>query len=221
MGPPPTPIDPTLESYNAAPAPNVDLDQLLLPSPKPQQKPHYPREINLASIYQENQVPSLRPSHLDIDPEINSYPDPWDPQRVNQGVTRALMNPNHTNVRERMYQPGPPGNVYWDARTHRSDIDSSTGRHLHDSGYHSQTHGTASIFSGDLGSNQESRSISGGMTSIELRREQIPFEAYPEPPSLDCTNGFPDQYSEIPLDLACRICDAKSRNKSEFKYVLS
>ncbi|KAL6720676.1 hypothetical protein ACLMJK_002601 [Lecanora helva] len=214
MAPPPTPVDPNLESLNASPAPNIGIDQLLPTAPGPQQRPYYPKELNLAPNYfHEGQVSSMRPSHLDSIPSLNSHPDPWDSQRINGRVSQPqLMNHNYMIARDQPQQNGPQ--AYWD----RSDAGSSNGRHVPDSGYYTQTHGTGSMYSGDLGSNHDCGSLSGRMTEAELPRDEMQFSAvYPAEPSMNCTDDYSgEQHQENSLDLVCETCQQKSKNKSEF-----
>ena len=221
MGPPPTPIDPNLESLSASPGPHLALDQLLLTSPGPQTRPFYPKEINLAaSFYQEGQASSMRPNQLELNPSLNSHPDPWDSERVNRRMAQPqLMNQNYAQAQERSRQSGPL--TYWGTNTTRSDVDSTTGRHVADSGYYTQTHGTASVFSADLASNQDCQSLAGRMTEAELSRDEMHFaNMYPPEPSMDSSNGYPkEQQGEYSLDLVCQICQHRSKNKSDFTYV--
>lgn len=217
MGPPPAPIDPNLEAYHAAPTPSIALDQLLITSPTPQQRPYYPKEIHLAANFlQEGQTSSMRPNQLEMTPSLNSYPDPWDPQRVNRGTTEPqLMNQSHTGARQRMHPPGPL--AYWDSHPPRSDIDSSSGRHIHDSGYYTQN-GTESIFSADL-SNHDCQSLPGGMGEVELRQPPIHYGIYnSEPPGNGSTNTLSEPNDDFPFDLQCPMCPNKAKNRSEFKY---
>ncbi len=220
MGPPPTPIDPTLESYGAAPAPSLGLDQLLLTSPGLQQRSYsYPKDLSL--FLQDGQASSMRPTQLELNPSLNAHSDPWDPQRINGGATQPqLMNHGNTGARERVHQSGPL--TCWETHTHQSDIDSGTGRHIHDSGYYTQTHGTGTIFSGDIASTHDCQSLAGGTNEMDLRREELqPFGSmYPEPPT-DCQSGFSEQRRVYPLDLICEFCHKKSNNRSDFKYVSS
>lgn len=217
MGPPPTPIDPNLESFNASPTSALALDQILLPSPGPQQRPFYPKEINLAAnLFQEGQPPSMRPRHLDLSPSLNSHPDPWDSQRLNGRMEQSqLMNQTYTGAREQSRQNGAP--TYYGTHTTRSDIDSRTGQHIPDSGYYTQ--GTRSIsFSGDLGSNPDCQSLAGGMPETEFPRSELQFgEIYAQGPSMDGLQGYPEeQPNEYSFELICQICHTKSKNKSEF-----
>ena len=220
MGPPPTPIDPTLESYGAAPTPSLALDHLLLTSPGTQQRSYsYPKDLSL--FLHDGQGSSMRPTQLELNPSLNAQPDPWDSQRINGGAAQPqLMNHGNTGARERVHRSGPL--TGWGTHTHPSDIDSSTGRRIHDSGYYTQTHGTGTIFSGDIPSTHDCQSLAGGMTEMDLRQEELhPFGTmYPEP-STDCPSGFPEQGRTYPRDLICEICQKKSNNRSDFKYVSS
>lgn len=219
MGPPPTPIDPSLESYGAAPTPSLGLDQLLLTSPGAQQRSYsYPKDLSL--FLQDGQGSSMRPTQLELNPSLNAQSDPWDSQRINGGAAQPqLMNHGNTGARERMHRSGPM--TCWDTHTHPSDIDSSTGRHIHDSGYYTQTHGTGTIFSGDITSTHDCQSLAGGTTEMDRHREELqPFGGmYPEPPT-DCPNGVRDQQRQYPPNLICEICQKKSNNRSDFQYVL-
>jgi hypothetical protein len=219
MGPPPTPIDPTLESYGAAPTPSLGLDQLFLTSPGAQHRSYsYPKDLSL--FLQDSQGSSMRPTQVELNPSLNAQPDPWDSQRINGGATQPqLMNHGHTGARERVHQSGPL--TRWETRTHSSGIDSSTGRHIQDSGYYTQTHGTATIFSGDVGSTHDCQSLAGGTTEMDLRREELqPFSSiYPEPPP-DYSIGFAGQQRGYPPNLICEVCQKKSNNRSDFKYVI-
>ena len=218
MGPPPTPIDPSLESFNAAPAPSLALDQLLPPAPGPQQRPFYPPEINLAAnLFSEGSASSMRPAQLEMNPSVNSHPDPWDSQRILGRTTQPqLMNQNYPSSPDRSRQSGPL--TYWGTHISRSDSNSSNGRHLPDSGYYTQTHATASIYSGDLASNQEYPTVPRGMTEEEHSRRELQFgELYQHEPSADGSNEYMEEpHSEFALELICQDCNHRSKNKSEF-----
>ena len=222
MAPPPTPIDPSLESFHASPAPNLALDQLVLTSPGPPSRPYYPKEIHLAAnFFQEGQPPLMRPSQLDLIPSLNSHPDPWDSQRINGRMAQPqLMNQNYTDARERSRQNAPP--TFWDTHTTRSDLDSSTGRHVPDSGYYTQTQGTRSVFSADLAGNSECQSLTGGMAETEFSRDEMQYGTiYHSEPCVDGPSNFAEEHhEENPLELICQICQSKSKNKSEFTYVV-
>lgn len=225
MGPPPTPIDPTLDSYGAAPAPNLALDHLLrTSSPGPQQRPYsYPKELSL--FLQDGQASSMRPSQVELNPSLNAQSDPWDPQRLNGGASQPqLMNHGNTGARERMHQSGPL--TSWETYTHRSDLDSSTGRHVQDSGYYTQTHGTGTIFSGDVASTHDCQSLAGGITDVDLRREDLhsfgsTYPEQPPPPPPEDRTIFSDQHNVYPFDLTCEVCHETSSNRSAFKQVSS
>ena len=161
----------------------------------------------------------MRPSQLELNPSLNSHPDPWDSQRVSVRMAQPqLMNQNYTRARERSRQSGPL--TYWDTHTSRSDLDSSNGRHVPDSGYYTQTHGTASIYSGEMTSNHECQSLTGGITETEVPREGMAYGTmYPEPPMSSHIQYPEEPQSEYPFELICQICEAKSKNRSEYTYV--
>ena len=213
MGPPPTPIDPNLEALNASPAPNIGLDPLFPTISGSQQRPLYPREITIATGYfQEGQTASMRPTHLDLSPSLNSHPDPWDSQRVGGGIPQhQLMNQNYLGARDRSYHPGQA--AYWEPA---SDVDSSNGRHVPDSGYYTQTR-TGSIYSEDVVSNQECQSLPGGMNEAELRGSHVRLDTmYSTETSIKCSE---EQAQASALELTCQVCQQKSKNRSELTYV--
>ena len=218
MGPPPPPIDPNLETFETSPTTHLALDQLVLTSPHTQQRPYYPKEISLtAGFFPEGQVTPMRPSQLDFNPSMNSHPDPWDPQRMNgRAIQPQLMNQDYTIAREQSRQNGQL--EYWSPHATKSEMDSSTGRNVPDSGYYSQTQGTRSVFSNDLASNQDCQSVAGGITETEISRGEMQMNPmYPSEPSMHCQNGYPEeQTSEFPFELVCQFCQLQSRNRSEF-----
>ena len=158
----------------------------------------------------------MRPNQLDLVPSLNSHPDPWDPQRVSgRAAPPQIMNQNYVGARDQVQQSSPFS--YYGTRTTKSDIDSNAERQIHDSGYYTQTHGTGSIFSGDLASNPECPSLTGGMTEVELHQDQYGLTKSMEHP-IDCTSGYPDdQANEYPLELVCSSCNVELKNRSEFK----
>lgn len=213
MGPPP--VDPNLESYGATPTSSLGLD-LHLTSPSLQQRPYsYPKDLGL--FLHDGQSSSMRPAPLELNPSLNAQPDPWDPQRINGEATQTqLMNHGDNGARGRIRSSGS----YWDSHTRHSDNDSSTGRHLHDSGYYTQTQGTGTIFSGDIISTHDSQSMAGELTEMNHRRDELhPFRSsYLESPS-DNQGGPAEKQHAYPFDLICEVCHHKSNNRSDFKYV--
>ena len=218
MGPPPPPIDPDLQTYHAASVPSgIGVDPFLITSSPPLPRPYYIKELNLESDFPpENQVSSIRPRQMELNPSLNSYPDPWDPQRVNRETTQPqsqLMNQGHTGARQRIHPQGQMAS-YWSPQS-KSDLDSSNGRFVHDSGYYTQTHGTGSVYSGDMTSVH-----SGGTGDVEARQRPMHYSTYPDP-AIDNPNGFPGNQEDFPFDLKCSLCGNTSKNRSDFKYVFS
>ena len=153
----------------------------------------------------------MRPSHLDLSPSLNSHPDPWDSQRIGGRIPQhQLMNQNYIGARERSYQTGPP--AYWEPT---SDVDSSNGRHVPDSGYYTQTAG--SIYSEDVASNQECQSVPGGMNEAELHRDNMRLGTmYSGGTPIECPE---EQTQDSALELTCHVCQQRSKNRSELTYV--
>ena len=219
MAPPPLPIDPALEPWNPISlSTRADIDQILSPTPGPQQRPNYPRHLSdLNTFSQDGQMLQMEQN----DPEPRSmpkycpYPEPWAPP--------GLAQPPTTSGHPGSYGPMKPSsallNRSW--RPPRSDVDSNTTEiHPLDSGYWSQSPATRSAFSGELASNQECQSLTRGMNEMDFQPERTAFENCSNA-SQECHYNLPGQNVDSLFEpLICRDCRCTCKNQSEYKYVI-
>lgn len=227
---PPTSIavDPALEAYNTASSSSADLNQLLLPTPGLEApglpRPAYPSQINdLEPLTQDAQLLSVGHHEPEPNPSLNSYPEPWNQQFVNEGPFQYPMSRAYSGALGRMNYPLPRPQC-WPYSTSEMEC-SASGRYPPDSAYYTKSPASQSIFSGEFPTSSQ-QSLTGAMNAMELPNEQVPYLLYPtERPSRASQEGqsYAEQtYAEHPIeniqDWLCNECQPNQtfKNKSEF-----
>ena len=219
-------IDPTLEMYkNTASSSNADFKQFLLsgsglggPTGTP---PEYPRQISdLDPLTQDPQLVSISHHEPELNPSLNSYPEPWNQQFVSGGPLQGLVNRPYPSAWPRTNYPAPrPQGWHYSA----SEMNcSASGKYPPDSAYYTKSPASQSIFSGDyLDSGQQSHN--GKMNAMELPSEQITYMPYPTEGLSRLSNearcSYQEHQAEHNTALVCNECDTHQtfKNKSEFK----
>ena len=224
MGPPPFPVDPSLDPWNNTSIIPLELDGLLYPSnglvPLLHERPPLPGPSGSATHTPEFQLPSIRDPGSVRDPDSvaqwnNDPTAPWTSLR-NTGSTGQSM----------IYQPNPqrpsPGMNLPDYREpSRSEVSgTTTGRYQLDS-----TYGTRSLVSNSEGS-LDHPNQSQGCSSVAVDFNGLNFNhrgrsTASQDEHFSSLDGSSDtsQQPRAPVSLACQYedCSHISKNNSEYK----
>ncbi|CAF9904117.1 MAG: hypothetical protein ALECFALPRED_004853 [Alectoria fallacina] len=223
-------IDPASETYNTASSANADLNQLLLPSPGLEgpslPRPAYPSQINdLEPLTQDPQSLSVGHHEPEPNPSLNSYPEPWNQQFVNNGGPfQYPMSRAYSSAWGRMNHPSPRPQC-WPYSPSEMDC-SISGRYPPDSAYCTKSPATQSIFSGEFPASSQ-QSLAGAMNAMELPNEQMPYMLYPteglsrvsqEAQCSYAERSYPENPTESTQQWLCADCQSSQtfKNKSEF-----
>ena len=213
-------IDPNLDIYKStASSSNADLllsgSGLGGPTGTP---PDYPRQISdLDPLTQDPQLVSTSHHEPELNPPLNSYPEPWNQQFVSGGHLQGLVNRRYPSAWPRMpYSvPRPQGWIY-----SASEMDcSASGKYPPDSAYYTKSPASQSMFSGEYHLHSSQQSLNGKMNAMELPSEQISYIPYTTDARLsnDARCSYPEHENSV--ELVCKECDTHQvfKNKSEFK----
>lgn len=229
-----TAVDPALETYSTASASNADFNQYLLPSPGfeapglGQPRPAYPSQINdLEPLTQDTQLASVGHHEPELNPSLNSHPDPWNQQFVNGGAFQYPLARPYTGAWAQMNHSVPRPQL-WPYST--SEIDCSiSGRCPPDSGYNTKSPASQSIFSGEFPASSQ-QSLTGAMNGMAFSNEQIhriyySTEGLSQAPQdahgFYAEQVYADHQTDNPrVEWICEKCEPQQnfKNKSEYKY---
>ncbi|KAL8946991.1 MAG: hypothetical protein Q9222_006681 [Ikaeria aurantiellina] len=229
MAPPPTPIDPALDSWKASSttlSPGLDP---LPSSPGPSSRASLSGLSNLDSLAREIQLPAMKQNPAEPDPLLRFWnePGPWNSQRIGGGSSQTSMVPQYAGYNHQMPRPVKP--MHYGYGSPRSDVGSSTtGRYFVDSGYEgSRSMATKSVRSADnVDQGQPCPSISGEVHDLHLySRDSYPDHPAPSAVSPNSQYHPMDPLSDdthqatVTFDLTCPYanCGATSKNHSEHR----
>lgn len=162
----PSPMDSDYDACHMVLA-SSEMAHNFLPSPGLQQKTDYPSAIeDLGNYLADDQAAMMRSMPQSENLSINHHPGPWVP--IREAIPQSNMNHSRFTTQSRMF--GTMSDPCW--RTPPSDIESSLpSREPPDSGYYSQTVGSASTLYEPQASNLDCQSVTGGMNDMELPEE--------------------------------------------------
>ena len=227
-------IDPALEAYNnTTSSSSADRIQLLLPNPDlggpALPRPAYPSQIpDLEPLTQDPHLISAGHHQPELNPSLNSHPEPWNQQFVNGGTPQHHIS--------RAYSGGWPRGNYSAPRPQHwtylpSEMDCSvSGRNPPDSAYYTKSPASQSIFSGEFPASSQ-QSLAGAMSAMPFPNEQMYVTYSNERPSRvsqEISHAYAEQsyaehQAEQTSEWVCEECETPQsfKNKSEYKYVQS
>ena len=182
--------------------------------------PDYPRQISdLDPLTQDPQLVSLSHHEPELNPSLNSYPEPWNQQFVSGGHLQGVVNRPCSSAWPRpTYSVPRPQGWHYSA----SEIDcSASGKYPPDSAYYTKSLASQSMFSGEYHLHSSQQSLNGKMNAMELPSEQIPYMPFPADGlsrhSKEAQCSYPEH--ENTVEMVCKECDTHQtfKNKSEFK----
>lgn len=220
-------VDPALDASSSA-----DLNQLLLPNPDlggpGLPRPAYPSQINddLEPLTQDPHWVSAGHHQPELNPSVNSHPEPWNQQFVNGGSSQHHISRPYSGVwPPRNYSVPRPQHWFYST----SEMDCSVSGRIHpDSAYYTKSPASQSIFSGEFPASSQ-QSLTGAMNAMPFANEQMYGPYATERPtrgSQEIQHAYAEQpyaehQAEHVAEWVCEDCETPQnfKNKSEYKYV--